>query len=189
MLPDCGGTIQGTRSLPQAAAVGSAWELCRIVQCAATRQTHSSVTLCCLSSHYWTMLPSIPGDTSSRSPPLVLLKAIVPLNVGGWMICHFSNISVHSIFCSMNFIILFPFLIIYYNIIFIIIVFWLGLLLFVPALLLSTLTPLFLPSSSVSLSYFVLAVSMRECLGKHSCMSSPCPIAILNGTFLFREAK
>ena len=63
-------------------------------------------------------------------------------------------------------------------------------LLFVPALLLSMLTPLFLPSSSVSLSYFVLAVPIRECLGKHSCMSSPCPLAILNhGTFLFREAK
>ena len=41
--------------------------------------------------------------------------------------------------------------------------------------------PLFLPSSS----YFILAVPMRECLGKHSCMSSPCPIAILNGTFHF----
>ena len=52
----------------------------------------------------------------------------------------------------------------YYHILFIIIVFWLGcdwptgLLLFVPALLFSILTPLFLPSSSVSLSYFVLAV-------------------------------
>ena len=74
---------------------------------------------------------------------------------------------------------------------FIIIVFWLGcdrpsgLILFVPSLLLSILTPLFLPYSSVSLSYFVLALHMRECLGKHSCMSSPCPIAILNGTFLF----
>ena len=90
---------------------------------------------------------------------------------------------------------LFPFLIKYYHILFIIIVFWLGfdrptgLLLFVPALLLSLLTPLFLPSSSVSLSYFVLAVPMRECLGKHSCMSSPFPIAITNGTFLFREVK
>ena len=60
---------------------------------------------------------------------------------------------------------------------------------FMSALLLSILTPLFLPSSSVSLPYFVLAVPMRECLEKHSCMSSPCPIAILNGTFLFREAK
>ena len=61
--------------------------------------------------------------------------------------------------------------------------------LFVPALLLSILTLLFLPSSSVSLSYFVLAVPMRECLGKHSCMSSPCPIAILNGTFLFSRGE
>ena len=64
-----------------------------------------------------------------------------------------------------------------------------GLLLFVPALLLSILTPLFCVSSTVSLSYFVLAVPMPKCLGKHSCMSSPCPIAILNGTLLFREAK
>ena len=64
-----------------------------------------------------------------------------------------------------------------------------GLHFFLPALLLSILTPLFLPSSSLSLSYFILAVPMRECLGKHSWMSSPCPIAILNGIFLFREAK
>ena len=104
---------------------------------------------------------------------------------------------VHFVFCQLNFIVLFPFLIKYYHILFIIIiiVFWLGCdrptgpLLFVPALLLSILTPLFLPSSSVSLSYFVLAFPMRECLGKHSCMSSSFPIAILNGTFLFREAK
>ena len=52
---------------------------------------------------------------------------------------------------------------------------------FVPALLLSILTPLFLPSSSVSLSYFIFAVPKRECLGKHSYMSSPFPIAKLNG--------
>ena len=55
----------------------------------------------------------------------------------------------------------------YYHILFIIIVFWLGcdlpsaLLFFMLALLLSILTPLFLPSLSVSLSYFVLAVPMR----------------------------
>ena len=49
-----------------------------------------------------------------------------------------------------------------------------GLLSFVPALL-SILTTLSLPSSSVSLSYFTFAVLMRECLGKHSCMSSPFP--------------
>ena len=54
-----------------------------------------------------------------------------------------------------------------------------------PALLFSILTPLFLPSSSVSLSYFVLAVPMGENLGKDSCMSSSCPIAILSGAFLF----
>ena len=38
---------------------------------------------------------------------------------------------------------------------------------------------LFLPFSSVLLSYFILAVPMRECLGKHSrslCMSSTLPI-------------
>ena len=54
-----------------------------------------------------------------------------------------------------------------------------------PDLLLSILTPLFLPSSSVSLSHFVLAVPMGECLGKHSCMSSIFPIAVLNGTSFF----
>ena len=45
----------------------------------------------------------------------------------------------------------------------------------------------FLPASSVPLSYFNLAVPMRGCLGKHSCMSSPFPIAILslNGLSLF----
>ena len=111
------------------------------------------------------------------------------------MICDFSVIEARFVFCQLNFIVLFPFLIKYYHILFIIIVFWLGcdrpsgLLFFVPALLLSTLTPFFLPSSSVSLSYFILAVPMRECLGKHSCMSSPFPIAILNGTFFVRSVK
>ena len=112
-----------------------------------------------------------------------------------WMICHFSNTCSILFFVNGISLYFFPFLIKYYHILFIIIVFWLGcgrptgLLLFVPALLLSIFTPLFSPSSSVSLSYFVLAVPMRECLGKHSCMRSPFPIAILNGTFLFREAK
>ena len=81
----------------------------------------------------------------------------------------------------------------YYYIMFII-VFWLGcdrplgLLFSRPTLLLSILTLLFLPSSSVSLSYFILAVPISECFGKHSCMSSPFSITILNDTF-FREAK
>ena len=53
---------------------------------------------------------------------------------------------------------------------FIFILFWLGgdkpkgLLFFVPAVLLSVLMPLFLPFSSVSLSYFMFAVLMHECL-------------------------
>ena len=51
-------------------------------------------------------------------------------------------------------------------------------------LLLSLPTPPFLPSS-VSLSYFIIAVPMPKCLGKYSCMSSPFPIAILNGTLFF----
>ena len=60
-----------------------------------------------------------------------------------------------------------------------------GLLLFVPPVLFSILTPLFCVSSSVSLSYFILAVPMRKCLGKHSCTSSSFPIAILNGASSF----
>ena len=79
----------------------------------------------------------------------------------------------------------------YYQIMFIIIKFRLGcdrpsgLLLFVPAVLFSILTPLFCPSSSVSLSYLILAVPIRECLGKHSYMSPPFPITILNGASSF----
>ena len=42
------------------------------------------------------------------------------------MICNFSNILVHLVFCQLNFIVLFPFLIKYCHILFIIIVFWLG---------------------------------------------------------------
>ena len=86
---------------------------------------------------------------------------------------------------------IFSYLIKYCNILFIIIILKLGcnipsvLIFFVSALLLSILTPFFLPSSSVSLSYFVLAVPMSECLGKQSCMRSPFPIAILNGTCFF----
>ena len=53
--------------------------------------------------------------------------------------------------------------------------------------LLSLLTHLSLPSSSVSLSHFIFAVPMRECLGKHSCMSSLFPIAVLYGTFFSRN--
>ena len=48
---------------------------------------------------------------------------------------------------------------------------WTGRLFFLSAVLLSTFILLFLLSNSVSLSYFNLAVPMRKCLGKHSCMS------------------
>ena len=147
----------------------------------------------------------------------IMFRFITSIGWGGWRILYFSIVQVHFlliefhrgrvddlsffeylshfVFCQLNFIVLFPFLIKYYHILFIIIVFRLGcdrpsgLFLFVPAVLFSILTPLFCVSSSVSLSYLILVVPMRKCLGKHSCMSSPFPIAILNGTFLFREAK
>ena len=61
-------------------------------------------------------------------------------------------------------------------------------LLFVLALLLSILTPLFLPFPLVSMSYFILATPMRNCQGKHCCMGSSFPIAILNGTFFSDSA-
>ena len=51
------------------------------------------------------------------------------------------------------------------------------------------LAPLFLPSQSVSLYYFIVAVPMRECLGKRSCVSYTFPIAIMNGTFVFPSVK
>ena len=58
---------------------------------------------------------------------------------------------------------------------------------FVPAVIFSILTTLFLQSSSISLSYFILDAPMRECLGKHSSTSSTFPIAILNGTSFFHS--
>ena len=88
-----------------------------------------------------------------------------------------------------NILILFPYLLRYYHIMFIIIVFWLGSnwplgAFFVSALLLLMLTSFFLPSS-VSLSFFIIAVPMRECVRKRSCVSSTFPVAILNGTWFF----
>ena len=55
-------------------------------------------------------------------------------------------------------------------------------------------TPLFLSSSSVSLAYLILAIPMREFLGKHSCMSFPICYIAMNGAFFFslfgaRETK
>ena len=50
-------------------------------------------------------------------------------------------------------------------------------------------THVFFQPSSVSLSYFILAVPMRECLGNHSCMSSLFPVAIPNGTSFFSTVQ
>ena len=105
------------------------------------------------------------------------------------MIFHYSIVQVHFIFLliefhctfSINYKIL-PYYV-YYYCIFI----RLGLLSFVPDFPLSILKPFFLPSLPVSLSYFIFPVPMRECLEKHSCMSSPFPIVILNGTFFFAK--
>ena len=44
----------------------------------------------------------------------------------------------------------------------------------------------FLPSSSVSLSYLILAVPLRKCSGEHSCRSFILPIVMLNGTCFLR---
>ena len=46
-----------------------------------------------------------------------------------------------------------------------------------------------LSSSAVSVSSLILAVPVRECLGKNSCVSFTFPIAILNGTCFLHEAK
>ena len=89
----------------------------------------------------------------------------------GLIILHFAIVQVHFIF-YLNFIELFPYHKILTNYVCILLLYFdssvIGRLdfFFGPILLLSILTPLFLPSSSVSLSYFILAVPMRQCLGK-----------------------
>ena len=45
----------------------------------------------------------------------------------------------------------------------------------------------FLLAFFVPLLYFILAISMPQCLGTHSCMSPTFKIFLLNGTCLFRE--
>ena len=58
-----------------------------------------------------------------------------------------------------------------------------------PAVLLSIFTILFVHSSSVALSYFLLAVLMRKCLEEHSCTSSSFSIATLSGTYFFSRSE
>ena len=104
------------------------------------------------------------------------------------MIFHFSFFDCSSPLYYVFVIVIFPYLIKYYHIMVINSTFSLGsdrcqdFFFFVPALLLSMLSPLFLPSPYVYLSYFILAVPMCKCLGKHSCISNSFLIAILNGT-------
>ena len=112
---------------------------------------------------------------------------------GGWVVI-FRIFKYILFFVNWISLYIFPFLIKYYHILFIIIVFRLGcdrpswLLLFVPSVLFSILTPLFCPSLSHCLISFLLfpCASVWE---NTRAWVLPCPIAILNGTFLFREAK
>ena len=52
-------------------------------------------------------------------------------------------------------------------------------------ILLSILTPLLLPSLTVSLYYFIVAVLMRECLWKTLAHEFQFLISMLNGTCFF----
>ena len=109
---------------------------------------------------------------------------------GGWFVIFrlFNSILFFVNWISLYF---FPYLVKEYIFMYINIVFWLGrdrlsgFLSFEPPVLFSIITLLLFPSSSASLSYLMLAVPMRKCLEKHSCMSSLFPIAILNGTSFF----
>ena len=56
---------------------------------------------------------------------------------------------------------------------------------FVPVLLFSIFTPLFLPSLSVSLSYFIHAVAPHSPF----LLTSPFSVAILNGTSFFLRVQ
>ena len=97
------------------------------------------------------------------------------------MILHFSIVQVYIFFCSLNFFILFLYfhhhhyyyyylnaailclLLLYFDLV---VIGRRNLFVFALALILSILIPLFLRSSSVSLSYFIFAVPILECLGK-----------------------
>ena len=105
------------------------------------------------------------------------------------MIFYFLIVQVHFVFLSIEFHCTFsksfkilPYYVYYCCILFIILVFfeivigrW-GFSFFVSALHLFILTPLFLPSSAVSLAYFILPVLICECLVKHPRVSSTFPI-------------
>ena len=109
------------------------------------------------------------------------------------MILHFSIVQVYIFFCSLNFFILFLYFHHYYYYYYlnaailcllllyfdqVVIGRW-NLFVFAPALILSILLPLFLHSSSVSLSYFIFAVPILECLGKTLVYEFPNPYRML----------
>ena len=78
-------------------------------------------------------------------------------------------IKVYFVFCYFNFIVFFQYFIKYYHIMLLYFA-YLGIScwdFFMAALLLCMLTPILLPSS-VSSSYFILAIPTHECSGKHS---------------------
>ena len=136
----------------------------------------------------FTVLPVIDGGLDFRH---VIIRVVQPSG----RVDDFSFFDCLSTFCFLliEFVIFFPFPI-KYHIMFIFIVFWLGcdgpsgLLFFVPAL---TLFHTHASLLTFFVCFFILfhSCAIRECLGKHSCMSSPFPTAILNGTYFFSEAK
>ena len=115
----------------------------------------------CMSSTFPIAMQNGTFFFARRISPLAETSHIKSTREGGWfVICR----SFKSVFLLIEFHCCFKYLKKQYHIMFINIIFWLGcgrpsgLLSFVPVLLLFILTPLFLPSSSVSLSYFILAV-------------------------------
>ena len=108
----------------------------------------------------------------------------------------FFNLDFSSPFCFLLiefFIVLFPYLIKYYHIMFII-VFWLGrdrlsgLARFTSFYTHASLLTFFV-CFFVVCHLFLLAVPMRECLGKHSRIRYTFPISILNGTCFFQMGQ
>ena len=111
------------------------------------------------------------------------------------MICHFSIIYVHLFFLLIQFHCAFPYLKKYYNFLFIIIIFWLGCVIPSGLLPFSCLLCFFLYPRLPSYLLRMFFILFRSCcsharvFGKHSRLSFPCPIAILNGTFLFSPGE
>ena len=65
-------------------------------------------------------------ESTALSIRVMVCVSLTSVAWGGWMIFYFSLVKVHFVFCYLNSIVLFPYLIKYYHIVFIIILFWLG---------------------------------------------------------------